>query len=315
MGNDKARSRFFLSALLITSLLLITLDLRGNLPSEGIRKVSAKVSSPFQTLFNSIYRPISTFTGDVFSLGRTRGKISNLQKENAALKEELSRKNAITNEVKDLKSVMDLAGAGRYKIVPARIIAVGSAASFSRTIQLDVGKADGIKKDMSIIAGGGLVARILSVSENSAIALLMDDETFKVGVRLESTGTLGVVSGTGGNDLELILLDSTSDLRVGQRIVARGSSNSQPFLPGVPVGVITEVNQTAGALTKSAVVKPFVDLNRISVVAVIVSKSRTNPRDALLPAPPKPTPIPTVTVFVTPTPVLDQTPSSSDVNQ
>jgi len=315
MGNDKARSRFFLSALLITSLLLITLDLRGNLPSEGIRKVSAKVSSPFQTLFNSIYRPISTFTGDVFSLGRTRGKISNLQKENAALKEELSRKNAITNEVKDLKSVMDLAGAGRYKIVPARIIAVGSAASFSRTIQLDVGKADGIKKDMSIIAGGGLVARILSVSENSAIALRMDDETFKVGVRLESTGTLGVVSGTGGNDLELILLDSTSDLRVGQRMVARGSSNSQPFLPGVPVGVITEVNQTAGALTKSAVVKPFVDLNRISVVAVIVSKSRTNPRDALLPAPPKPTPIPTVTVFVTPTPVLDQTPSSSDVKQ
>ena len=102
MGNDKARSRFFLSALLITSLLLITLDLRGNLPSEGLRKVSATVGSPFQSLFNSIYRPVSTFTGDLFSLGRTRNKISNLQKENAALKEELSRKNAIKNEVKEL---------------------------------------------------------------------------------------------------------------------------------------------------------------------------------------------------------------------
>lgn len=146
MSNDKARSRFFLSALLITSLLLITLDLRGNLPSEGLRKVSATVSSPFQNVFNSIYRPVNTFMSDLFSLGRTRNKISNLQKENAALKEELSRKNAITNEVKDLKSVIDLAGAGRYKIVPARIIAIGSAASFSRTIQLDVGSADGIKK-------------------------------------------------------------------------------------------------------------------------------------------------------------------------
>ena len=166
MGNDKARSRFFLSALLITSLLLITLDLRGNLPSEGLRKISATVGAPFQNFFNSIYRPVSTFTGDVFSLGRTRSKISNLQKENAALKEELSRTNAIKNEVKELKSVLDLAGAGRYKIVPARIIAVGSAGSFSRTIQLDVGSADGIKKDMSIIAGGGLVARILSVSKS-----------------------------------------------------------------------------------------------------------------------------------------------------
>lgn len=166
---------------------------------------------------------------------------------------------------------------------------------------------------MSIIAGGGLVARILSVSKSSSIALLMDDETFKVGVRLESSGTSGVVSGTGGSVLELILLDSTSDLRVGQRVVSRGSSNSQPFLPGVPVGVITEVNQSAGSLTKSAVVKPFVDLNRISVVAVIVSKSKTDPRDALLPSPPKPTP--TVTVFVTPTPNPSPTPSVSDSKQ
>jgi len=77
--------------------------------------------------------------------------------------------------------------------------------------------------------------------------------------------------------------------------------------------VITQVNQIAGALTKSAVVKPFVDLNRISVVAVIISKSKTDPRDALLPAPPKPIPTPTVTVFVTPSPT--PTPSSSDATQ
>lgn len=86
MSNDKARSRFFLSALLITSLLLITLDLRGNLPSEGLRKVSATVSSPFQNVFNSIYRPVNTFMSDLFSLGRTRNKISNLQKRTRHLK-------------------------------------------------------------------------------------------------------------------------------------------------------------------------------------------------------------------------------------
>jgi rod shape-determining protein MreC len=61
------------------------------------------------------------------------------------------------------------------------------------------------------------------------------------------------------------------------------------------------------------VVKPFVDLNRISVVAVIVSKSKTDPRDALLPPSPKPIPTPTVTVFVTPTP--DPSPSVSDSKQ
>ena len=85
-------------------------------------------------------------------------------------------------------------------------------------------------------------------------------------------------------------------------MVARGSSSSRPFVPGVPIGTVISVDQSSGALTKSALVKPFVNLNSLEVVAVVTGKVKVNPRDALLPPAPKPTPTPTVTVYITPTP-------------
>jgi rod shape-determining protein MreC len=169
-------------------------------------------------------------------------------------------------------------------------------------VELDVGVQDGIKSDMTVIAGAGLVGRVISVASNTCIVLLLDDETFRAGIRMEGSGILGVVSGTGNDELSLTLFDSASTLRVGDRLVARGSSNSRPFVPGVPVGTVLSVDQNSGTLTKSALVKPFVRLNSLEVVAVVTGKVRVDPRDALLPPAPRPTPTPTVTVYILPTP-------------
>lgn len=299
---DKSRSRFFLIALLVTALIIVTLDLRGSVPGQTFRGITNTVLAPFQSLFRFFYDPISNFVSEASNLGRSADKIKDLEQKNAALEEELSRFNVAKRELEQLKDVLDLAGAGRYKSLPARVIAAGSAAGFSRTIELDVGTRDGVQTDMTVIAGAGLVGRIISVSSNSSIALLLDDETFKAGIRMEATGILGVISGTGNSELSLTLFDSSSTLKAGDRMVARGSSNSRPFVPGVPIGTVISVDQNSGTLTKTALVKPFVNLNALEVVAVVTGRVKVNPRDSLLPPAPKPTPTPTVTVYITPSP-------------
>ena len=299
---DKSRSRFFLIALLVTALIIVTLDLRGSVPGQTFRGITNAVLSPVQSVLRFFYDPVKNFLSDASNLGRSAEKISQLEEKNAALEEQLSRLKVASRELNQLKDVLDLAGAGRYKSVPARVIAAGSAAGFSRTIQLDVGKRDGIGPDMTVIAGGGLAGRVISVSETTCIALLLDDETFKAGIRMEGSGILGVISGTGNSQLTLTLFDSASTLKVGDRMVARGSASSRPFVPGAPVGAVISVDQTSGALTKTALVKPFVNLNGLEVVAVVTGKVKVNPRDSLLPPAPKPTPTPTVTVYITPTP-------------
>ncbi len=311
---DKSRSRFFLIALLVTALIIVTLDLRGSVPGQTFRGVTKSVLAPIQSFFRFFYDPVSNFVSDAANLGRTSQKIDELEAKNAQLEERLSRFNVLSREVKQLKEVLDLAGAGRYKSVPARVISAGSAAGFSRTVELDIGARDGVSTDMTVIAGAGLVGRVISVSADTCIALLLDDETFKAGIRMEGSGILGVVTGTGNDELSLTLFDSASTLKVGDRLVARGSSNSRPFAPGVPVGTVVAVDQNSGTLTKTALVKPFVRLNSLEVVAVVTGKVRVNPRDALLPPAPRPTPTPTVTVYITPSPEPSPT-KSKKVNQ
>jgi rod shape-determining protein MreC len=299
---DNSRSRFFLIALLVTALIIVTLDLRGSVPGETFRGITNTIVSPIQSVLRFFYDPVKNFLSEASNLGRSAEKISELEEKNSALEEELSRLKVARRELDQLKDVLDLAAAGRYKSVPARVIAAGSAAGFSRTIQLDVGKRDGVEPDMTVIAGNGLAGRVILVNGSTSIALLLDDETFQAGIRMEGSGILGVIAGTGNSQLTLTLFDSVSTLKIGDRMVARGSAGGRPFVPGVPVGEVISVDQTSGALTKSAVVNPFVNLNRLEVVTVVTGRVKVNPRDSLLPPAPRATPTPTVTVYITPSP-------------
>jgi rod shape-determining protein MreC len=73
-------------------------------------------------------------------------------------------------------------------------------------------------------------------------------------------------------------------------------------VPGVPVGFITTVDNSAGTIAQSATVRYYTDFSKLSVLAVVVGAPNSNPGDALVPKKPQPIPTPTVTVFVTPTP-------------
>ena len=160
-----------------------------------------------------------------------------------------------------------------------------------------MGSTDGVAKNMTVISDGGLVGVVKSVTSNSSIVLLMSDPTFKVGVRIVGTQGIGVISGQGGDSYLLQLLDATGEIKVGDKLVARGSENGRPYVPGVPVGEVIKVASNASAITQNADVVGFVNIDRVSVVAVVVAPPKSDPRDSLIPRP-----APTVTVLVTPTP-------------
>jgi len=108
------------------------------------------------------------------------------------------------------------------------------------------------------------------------------------------------LSGQGTRKGVLQLLDNTTEVKVGDAILARGSNNGRPFVPGVPIGEVTSVDNSASAVTQTADVKFYTNFSALGVVAVVISSPSSDPRDALVPTKPRPTPIPTVTVTATP---------------
>jgi len=300
--GGEGRSRLLLIILIVTSLLLITLDLRGVKILDGVRSGTQNVLSPFQKAGSTVVSPFRNFFGDVTNLGRTRSEIENLKDENAKLRNELLQRKSADVELEQLKSVLDLAGRAGYKVLATRVISQGASTSFSQTITIDAGTTSGVRQNMTVVSGEGLVGVVKESYLNSALIMLATDPDFKVGVRIAGTQQIGILSGRGSKRAELQLLDNQQIVKVGDILLARGSTNNRPFVPGIPVGVISAVDNTAGSIAQTASVMLYPNFSALSVVSVVLSAGKNNPGDALVPAAPQPTPVPTVTIYATPSP-------------
>ena len=292
------RSRLLLVILLVTALFFITLDLRGVSLTKGSRSVTQTILSPVQRTVSTIFSPVGRFFGDVKNFGKTNAALKQELATNKLLKSELAASADTKGQLAQFKAVLDLAGRGNYKVVAARVIARGSASSFSQTITLDAGSSSGIRSDMTVISQNGLVGVVKSTTSSTAIVLLLSDPSFRVGVRIARSQSVGILSGLGSTEYSLVLLDPAGTIKTGDILLTNGSEGNRPFVPGVPVGVVVGADNSAASLTQTATVNSYANLNDLGVVSVVLSAPTTAPSKPLLP-----TPNPTVTVYVTPTPV------------
>jgi len=304
------RSRLLLIILLVTSLFLVTLDLRGVSLTKSSRSITQSVLAPVQKGVSTVFSPVGRFFSDIKNFGKTKDELDKVKIANSLLKAQLAKVADNKGALNQLKGLLNLAGQGGYKIIPARVIGRGSSASFSQTITIDAGTSDGISVNQTVISQNGLIGVVKVVTPNSAIILLISDPSFKVGVRIARSQSIGVLLGQGNSQYQLELLDPTGTIENGDVLVTNGSQGNRPFVPGVPVGQVTSVDQKNSSLTQTAIVKSYANLNDLGVVSVIISAPSVAPKTAI-----NPTPQPTITVLVTPTPAatpsLTPTPSPS----
>ena len=301
-NGGEGRARLLLIILIVTSLFLITLDLRGVKVLDGVRSGTQNVLAPFQKAGSTAISPFRNFIGDITNLGRTSDQIEKLKESNAKLRARLAQRKNADAELAQLKSVLDLAGQAGYKVVAARVISQGSSTNFSQTVTIDIGTSSGVRQNMTVLSGEGLVGVVKESYANSALVMLATDPDFKVGVRIAGSQQIGILSGGGSKRASLQLLDNQNVVNVGDVLLARGSTNNRPFVPGIPVGVISAVDSSAGSIAQSATVMLYPNFSGLGVLSVVLSAGKNNPGDALVPAGPQPTPVPTVTIYATPSP-------------
>ncbi len=300
--RDTKESRLLLVLLIAIAFALITVDIRGgeNSPVDGARRAAATVFGPIENGVSAAVNPVGNAVSAVRDSGERHDRLAALEKENAALKAELGSDAGKRSRLNQLNKMLKLAGDGQYGIKGAQVIAIGAAQGFSWTITIDAGASDGIKRDMTVLNADGLVGRVTTVGPSTSTVLLANDPDFTVGTRMEGSDELGFASGQGDRPLRVQLLNGKADVKKGDRMVTFGSEADRPFVPGVPVGVVSRVDPSGGDLTRTVYVTPFAGFTKLDVVGVVVQAPKKDPRDEVLPPKPKPTPTPTVTVTVTP---------------
>lgn len=295
--RDTRRTRLILGVLLAVSLLLIAVDHRGgeDSPLRGLRGVGAAVFGPLERVAAGVVRPVGNTFDALRDAPGQRRRAEDLQRENQRLREQLRSSTIDKDRAAQLERLLGSAGLGGYKIVAANVISAGQG--YEDTVTIDAGTLSGVKPEMTVMTGDGLVGRVTRAGPATATVLLATDVSSTVGARLEDSKEIGVIKGegrrglgVGPTPLRLQLFSADARLEVGQRVVTLGSQGDRPYVPGVPIGTVERVEKTPGALTRTALIRPYVMFTRLDVVGVVVAPPKRDPRDAVLPPRPSASP-------------------------
>ena len=310
--RDSRRARLILAMLLLTAFTLITLDYRSG-GGGPLRAVGNAVFGPIERAATAVAHPIGSFFSSLGHLNSYKSENERLKAQNQRLLEQLRVSDADRAHLASAEKLLNLAGRAQYRIVAARVVAVGSSLGFEWTATIDVGTRDGVHANMTVINGDGLVGKTLSVGPTTSTILLGNDPNFTAGARLAGSGQqIGHVDGGGRNPMTFTLLGTRARMHPGDRLVTFASIGDRPFVPEVPIGRIDSIKPTPGQLFSTGVVSPYVDFTSVDIVGVVINETRTVKRDSLLPPSPTPSPSPSESPGASPSTEPSGSPSPTE---
>lgn len=258
----------------------------------GISVFAGGVLSPVKNVFFTVLSPmqkgINSIGNSVFSWNENTKSKKALKAENEQLQEKvdaLKMQNRVLeqNQV-ELERLQDLLKLKKkykkYHTVGARVISKGSGNWFDIFL-IDKGSKDGIKKDMNVIAGNGLVGIVYDVSAHTAKVRTIINDTSMVSAMFLKTNDACIVNGSldtmEDGYLEVVYISKDAKVKNGDELVT--SYVSSKFNEGITIGKISDLKLDSTKLTKTAKVTPIVDFKHLKEVLVITDLKKTENLD------------------------------------
>ena len=271
-------SKYLLLIITILCICLMVVTFTTDLFEGPVSAVAGYVTVPFQNGITEVGSWLSDKSDEL-------AQIRMLLEENQELRrqvDELTIENTILQQEKyELNNLRELykldAEYAGYEKVGARIIG-WDGGNWFHSFTINKGEEDGLEVDMNVMAGSGLVGRIVSVGKNwSKVTSIINDNSNVSGMVLSTSDNL-IVSG----DLELMneglirfeqLVDSDNQVAAGDKIVT--SNISDKYLPCILIGYISTMEMDSNNLTKSGYATPAVDFQHLEEVLVILEKKQS----------------------------------------
>lgn len=188
-----------------------------------------------------------------------------LTEQLAALSLYQDREAGLARALRAAESLAGLPAVGTQPPLAARI--VGYFPHESR-VSLSVGSRQGVKPGMAVVAEGGLLAVVGTVSPETSQAQLVTSPQVRVGVTVLGTPPRGgIAKGDGGRLLEVEFIGADRQFNVGDRVVTSGFSER---IPGaIPVGEVIQVVEEPDYGSRRLRLAPFTDIDRTVGVKVV----------------------------------------------
>lgn len=257
----------FIILLLLSALILMSLRVKQLKGVDFFDALLMEASAPFQKAATYVIKTVQNVFQQYFFLVHLqrentmlREKVAELQKETHQLRE-----SALANE--RLQRLLQF----REKYAPSAIAAevIGQdPSSWFKSLTINKGERNGIKKGMAVLSPEGVVGQILKTAPYHSTVLLITDYNSGIDSIVQRNRAKAIVEGRGENRCQLKYLLRTDEVRVGDIVVTSGLSGNFP--KGLMVGEIRKVEKKGYGIFQYAELIPSVDLNRLEEVLIII---------------------------------------------
>jgi rod shape-determining protein MreC len=272
MPRRSRRPRTTLLILLLASVTIITLDARGGFHriTSGVKSVAADAFAPVRSGIDDIIEPVGSFLAGSVHYGAVRQQNQKLQAEIGQLKQQQASEQDTEQAMQQLSALLDLPFVGNLQTVPAEVTNYGTS-NFAATVDISVGRDQGVQLDMPVVGAGGLVGQVVQANHNSSTVRLITDGQSAVGVRYGTApGSYAVLNGQGaGKPLDADLVPTNTALTTGEVFITSGLGGAI-FPGGIPVASVVATSTGSTASQESVTLQPLADLSHLRYVSVLL---------------------------------------------
>lgn len=263
--------KYILAVILVFCLVVGVISYRFDEKMTPVRSVVGGVITPMQKGINSIGNKLAENMDYVTTMHRTVDKNKKLQNEI----DELSAENKLLQqdkyELEEFRKLYDLdeqyAG---YPKVAARVISSDND-NWYNTFVIDKGSKDGIKVNMNVMAGDGLVGIVVKVNKSySKVRAIIDDSSNVSGTILNNSENCIISGNLNLMDeglIEVSGIDGNAKIEDGAEVVT--SQISDKYLPGILIGYIKDLKKDSSNVTQTGYLSPVADFTGLKMVLVI----------------------------------------------
>ena len=264
------REGLLLVILLLSSLLIISRQVKDPTGTTYFRRSVITVAAPFQSGFSAVI-------GSARSIWKNYLFLFGVRDENTRLRDEV---NQLSAQVQQLRE--EIYRAGRLEEFSAYQFETGftgtaaqvigeSPDPWRRTIVINRGTQEGLKRNFPVVTPDGLVGSVVDTAEHSSIVRLIVDRSSRVPVLVSRSRARAILEGESSGTCQLKYLDRTEDVQQGDVVITSGLAGTYPR--GIEVGTVTRIIKKSYGLYQYAKVLPNAPIGRLEDVLVI----RTGP--------------------------------------
>jgi rod shape-determining protein MreC len=199
-----------------------------------------------------------------------------LKKKNTQMKQKVSAYDSLESENKRLRDELIFEKQqSQYGYINCNITSRGGNNLLDILI-IDKGKSSGVKNGLVVATPEGLVGKVIFTADSWSQVGTLNNPNVQVAGKIRSTGVIdGIVDGyTDSNNNKLARLDNMSQdtaIKTNDAIVTAGVGNLYP--KDMPIGEVTSISYDKTKISKYAILKPYVDFNKLEEVFIVVPKN------------------------------------------